>query len=115
LQLLGFVLLAKLCPRLSYFRVVVFASLFEHHSNLLPWRESGAEVVLIEEKEDGSVDLRHLENELVRYSNLGHKMIGSFCAASNITGQLNDDLVSVSPGNTKGGSITVLLTSCLTA
>jgi hypothetical protein len=42
-------------------------------------------------------------------------MIGSFCAASNITGQLNDDLVSVSPGNTKGGSITVPLTSCLTA
>jgi selenocysteine lyase/cysteine desulfurase len=76
------------------FRVVVFASIFEHHSNLLPWRESGADVVLIDEREDGSIDAQHLERELVRGSSLGLKMIGTFCAASNITGQLNDDLVS---------------------
>ena len=73
--------------------MVVFASLFEHHSNLLPWRESGAEVVLIDELDDGSVDLDQLDRELVRNSGLGVKMIGTFCAASNITGQLNDDLV----------------------
>ena len=109
------ILFFDLIFRSYYFRVVVFASLFEHHSNLLPWRESGAEVVLIDEREDGSVDVEHLERELFRVSsldrelarspnlekelvrspNLGFKMIGSFCAASNITGQLNDDLVCV--------------------
>ena len=72
---------------------MVFASLFEHHSNLLPWRESGADVVLIDELEDGAIDLDQLERELKRHSLLGRKLIGSFCAASNITGQLNDDLV----------------------
>ena len=71
----------------------MFASLFEHHSNLLPWRESGADVALIDELEDGAIDLDQLERELKRHSQLGRKLIGSFCAASNITGQLNDDLV----------------------
>ena len=73
---------------------MVFASIYEHHSNLLTWRESGAKVVLIPEKEDGRLDIEQLELELVRHSGSGLKMIGTFCAASNITGQLNDDLVN---------------------
>ena len=66
-------------------RPVVFIGPFEHHSNELPWRESIAEVVTIHENLDGHLDLDHLETELVRYAERPLK-IGSFSAASNVTG-----------------------------
>lgn len=66
-------------------RPVVFVGPFEHHSNELPWRESIAEVVTIHENADGHIDLTHLEAELVRVA--GRPLvIGSFSAASNVTG-----------------------------
>ena len=37
---------------------------YEHHSNLLPWREAGAVVCRVRETSEGLVDLGHLENEL---------------------------------------------------
>jgi len=46
-------------------------------------------VTLIDETEEGLVDLKHLEEELIRLTTSGFKVIGSFCAASNITGQVN--------------------------
>jgi selenocysteine lyase/cysteine desulfurase len=46
---------------------VVFIGPFEHHSNELPWRESIAEVVTINEDGDGHIDTRRLEEELRRY------------------------------------------------
>jgi len=66
-------------------RPVVFIGPYEHHSNELPWRESVAEVVVIDECADGSVDCQHLERELVRFAGRPLK-IGSFSAASNVTG-----------------------------
>ncbi|MBA2664531.1 MAG: aminotransferase class V-fold PLP-dependent enzyme [Bradymonadaceae bacterium] len=66
-------------------RPVVFIGPYEHHSNELPWRESIADVVVISEDCDGRIDLAHLERELVRYSARRLK-IGSFSAASNVTG-----------------------------
>jgi selenocysteine lyase/cysteine desulfurase len=66
-------------------RPVVFIGPYEHHSNELPWRESIAEVVTIHENLDGGIDLRHLEDELVRHAARPLK-IGSFSAASNVTG-----------------------------
>lgn len=66
-------------------RPVVFIGPYEHHSNELPWRESIAEVVVIHEDADGRVDLKHLEQELQRYEERPLK-IGSFSAASNVTG-----------------------------
>ena len=66
-------------------RPVVFIGPYEHHSNELPWRESIADVVVIGEDHDGPIDLQQLENELVRYSDRPLK-IGSFSAASNVTG-----------------------------
>ncbi|MFL6295444.1 MAG: hypothetical protein ACJ75M_06365 [Actinomycetes bacterium] len=42
-------------------RPVVFVGPYEHHSNLLPWRESPAEVVVVGEDGDGQVDLDELE------------------------------------------------------
>jgi selenocysteine lyase/cysteine desulfurase len=70
-------------------RPVVFIGPFEHHSNELPWRESIADVVVIHEDTDGHVDLAHLEQELVRYAERPLK-IGSFSAASNVTGIASD-------------------------
>ena len=66
-------------------RPVVFIGPFEHHSNELPWRESIADVVVIREDADGHIDLAHLEAELVRFAARPVK-IGSFSAASNVTG-----------------------------
>jgi len=70
-------------------RPVVFIGPFEHHSNELPWRESIADVVVIHEDADGHVDLAHLEEELVKYAARQLK-IGSFSAASNVTGIASD-------------------------
>jgi selenocysteine lyase/cysteine desulfurase len=70
-------------------RPVVFIGPYEHHSNELPWRESGAEVVTIRESADGRLDLDHLATELRRRA--GHRLkIGSFSAASNVTGIITD-------------------------
>jgi len=70
-------------------RPVVFIGPFEHHSNELPWRESIADVVTISEDGDGHVDLAHLERELVAHAGRPLK-IGSFSAASNVTGITTD-------------------------
>jgi selenocysteine lyase/cysteine desulfurase len=70
-------------------RPVVFVGPYEHHSNELPWRESIAEVVTIREDADGRVDLDHLDRELARHAGRGLK-IGSFSAASNVTGIITD-------------------------
>jgi selenocysteine lyase/cysteine desulfurase len=70
-------------------RAVVFIGPYEHHSNELPWRESIADVVTILEDADGRVDLAHLEEELERHADRPLK-IGSFSAASNVTGIVTD-------------------------
>ncbi|MEO9527415.1 aminotransferase class V-fold PLP-dependent enzyme [Roseibium sp.] len=72
-------------------RAVVLIGPYEHHSNLLPWRESGAEVVEVPEGPGGGVDLEALEIRL--RENVGAELIvGAFGAASNVTGILTDDL-----------------------
>ncbi len=70
-------------------RPVVFTGPYEHHSNELPWRESIADVVVIDEDANGRIDLEHLERELARYSDRELR-IGSFSAASNVTGIESD-------------------------
>ncbi|KAE9033548.1 hypothetical protein PR003_g3454 [Phytophthora rubi] len=75
-------------------RPVVFVGPFEHHSNLLPWRESAAEIVTIPENARGQMDLEALETQLKTYAARPLK-IGAFSAASNLTGVLTDvDAVS---------------------
>ncbi|MDH3746335.1 MAG: aminotransferase class V-fold PLP-dependent enzyme, partial [Acidobacteriota bacterium] len=66
-------------------RPVVFIGPYEHHSNELPWRESIGEVVVIDEDSDGQIDLERLEEELERHRKRA-LLIGSFSAASNVTG-----------------------------
>ncbi len=66
-------------------RPVVFIGPYEHHSNELPWRESIADVVVIDEDENGLPDRELLKRELRRFSSRPLK-IGSFSVASNVTG-----------------------------
>jgi selenocysteine lyase/cysteine desulfurase len=66
--------------------------LIEHHSNLLPWRETGSEIVYINEGEDANVDLEDLESKLRMHSSSNKIKIGCFSAASNVTGQLTDTI-----------------------
>ena len=70
-------------------RPVVFIGPYEHHSNILPWRESRAEVVEIAEAPGGGVDLDDLRAQLEAHAESDLK-IGSFSAASNVTGILTD-------------------------
>ncbi len=70
-------------------RPVVFVGPFEHHSNELPWRESIADVIVIGEEADGHIDLAQLEAELAAHADRPLR-IGSFSAASNVTGILSD-------------------------
>lgn len=70
-------------------RPVVFIGPYEHHSNELPWRESIADVVPIPEDADGHLDVQVLEARLIEYAQRPLR-IGSFSAASNVTGILTD-------------------------
>ena len=70
-------------------RPVIFLGPYEHHSNELPWRESIADVVVIGQDADGHIDLEQLAAELVRFAERPLK-IGSFSAASNVTGIVSD-------------------------
>ncbi|MEY3278018.1 MAG: hypothetical protein RLZZ426_504, partial [Actinomycetota bacterium] len=70
-------------------RPVIFIGPFEHHSNELPWRESIADVVVIPQDSDGHIDLEILVKRLKEYSQRPLK-IGSFSAASNVTGIVSD-------------------------
>ncbi|MDO8389766.1 MAG: aminotransferase class V-fold PLP-dependent enzyme [Actinomycetota bacterium] len=72
-------------------RPVVFVGPYEHHSNEIPWRESIADVVTIHEDADGHIDLAQLEAELVRHAARPMK-VGSFSAASNVTGIVSNTL-----------------------
>ena len=70
-------------------RPVVFIGPYEHHSNELPWRETIADVVTIAEDQDGRIDQEQLARELRRFAARPLK-IGSFSAASNVTGIVSD-------------------------
>lgn len=70
-------------------RVIVLCGPYEHHSNILPWRETGAEVVEIAEAPSGGVDLDDLDAALADAKG-ADTVVGTFSAASNVTGILTD-------------------------
>ncbi len=70
-------------------RPVVFIGPYEHHSNEIPWRESIADVVTIRQDADGGVDQADLVEQLEKYADRPLR-IGSFSAASNVTGIVSD-------------------------
>lgn len=66
---------------------VVFVSHLEHHSNQTSWYETVADVVVVPPGKDLLFDLNSLESELKKYNDRTIK-IGSFSAASNVTGYM---------------------------
>nr|AEG74552.1 hypothetical protein [Phoenix dactylifera] len=71
-------------------RWVVFVGPYEHHSNLLSWRQSLAEVVEIGMDDEGLVNMEALSLELMSPKYANRSMLGSFSACSNVTGILTD-------------------------
>jgi selenocysteine lyase/cysteine desulfurase len=69
-------------------RVHLIIGPYEHHSNILPWRESGAEITEIAEGSEGGPDTVLLQEALA--SGGQHLTVCSFSAASNITGISTD-------------------------
>ena len=64
------------------FLPIIFLSIYEHNSNSLSWRETGAKIIYIN-------NLKDLKTNLDKYNENYIKM-GSFTAASNITGKYLD-------------------------
>lgn len=71
-------------------RWVVFVGPLEHHSNLLSWRQSLAEVVEIGLDGDGLVDMEGLTRKLEYFEDKNRPLLGSFSACSNVTGTYID-------------------------
>ncbi|SMC47116.1 aminotransferase class V-fold PLP-dependent enzyme [Primorskyibacter flagellatus] len=70
-------------------RAVLIVGPYEHHSNLLPWRESGAEVIEISEVSSGGPDMDEL-TAVLEAAQGADLLAGSFSAASNVTGIVTD-------------------------
>ncbi|KAJ7517949.1 hypothetical protein O6H91_21G047700 [Diphasiastrum complanatum] len=71
-------------------RWVVFVGPYEHHSNLLSWRQSLAEVVEIPIDKAGLVDIGKLKEVLSYEKYRGRPKLGSFSACSNVSGIYSD-------------------------
>jgi selenocysteine lyase/cysteine desulfurase len=71
-------------------RPVVFVGPYEHHSNEVSWRETIAEVVEIGLCDKGLIDLDALHAALTDKKYANRPKIGSFSAASNVTGIISD-------------------------
>ena len=69
---------------------VVFVGPHEHHSNLLSWRQSLAEVVEIGLDDEGLLDVDALKQKLEAYKHTNRPLLGSFSACSNVTGIYSD-------------------------
>jgi selenocysteine lyase/cysteine desulfurase len=69
---------------------VVFVGPYEHHSNEISWRLSLAKTVEVRLDSEGHIDLEHLEQLLQEPLYQGRVRIGSFSAASNVTGMKSD-------------------------
>lgn len=65
---------------------VVFIGPYEHHSNVVPWREGLCYLVEIEPAADGGIDPDSVEAALADPRWEGRPKIGCFSAASNVTG-----------------------------
>ena len=69
---------------------VVFIGPYEHHSNEISWRESLATTIEVRMDASGNIDLAHLEELLQDPAYQNRTRIGSFSAASNVTGMRSD-------------------------
>ena len=76
----------RLLKFIEQHKPIVFVGPYEHHSNEIMWRQTLCEVVEIPLNENEVLDLKALEKEVSdpKYNN--RQKIGSFSAASNVTG-----------------------------
>ncbi len=73
------------------FRPVIFRSRMEHHSNDISWRETLGEARFVGFDAEGRIDWRDLERQLALPEVAARPLkIGTFSAASNVTGIAND-------------------------
>ena len=70
-------------------RPVIFFGPYDHHSNNIMWRETGCETVEIDLTPEGQIDLADLENKVSDPVYRHRKKIGTFSAASNVTGLIS--------------------------
>jgi selenocysteine lyase/cysteine desulfurase len=59
-------------------QTLILVSPYEHHSNLLPWRETGSEIIYANDGLKTSIDLIDLENKLKYYQNDRRLKIATF-------------------------------------
>jgi selenocysteine lyase/cysteine desulfurase len=69
---------------------VVFVGPYEHHSNEISWRQSLVTTVEVQLDASGNIDLDHLEKLLRDPLYQDRLRVGSFSAASNVTGIRSD-------------------------
>ncbi len=65
---------------------IVFVGPYEHHSNEIMWRQTLCDVEQIPLNEEGKLDLNSLEKKISDPKYANRPKIGSFSAASNVTG-----------------------------
>ncbi|MFV0543174.1 MAG: aminotransferase class V-fold PLP-dependent enzyme [Marinicella pacifica] len=68
---------------------VVFLGPYEHHSNEISWRDGLCEVVELDLDEHGHADIKQLEQLLQKDAYKDRLKIGTFSAASNVTGLIS--------------------------
>ena len=76
----------NLIPLFNERKPVVFIGPYEHHSNDIMWREALAEVVTVKITPEGYFDLEDLEKKISKPKFKDRIKIGTFSAASNVTG-----------------------------
>ncbi|MHA1195907.1 MAG: aminotransferase class V-fold PLP-dependent enzyme [Promethearchaeota archaeon] len=79
----------EIMQKLDKLKPVVFIGPFEHHSNDIMWREAFTEVVRIKTTPDGYFNLEDLKKKVSDPRFKNRLKIGSFSAASNITGLIS--------------------------
>lgn len=67
--------------------IAVLVGPYEHHSNILIWKEAGAHVVTIALNDEGHMDLGDMEKRLKKLHKKRCMIIGSISAGSNVTGE----------------------------
>lgn len=72
--------------RMEQMKPVVFVGPYEHHSNEIMWRQSLCEVIEVPLNNVGELDLKALETLISDEKYNDREKIGSFSAASNVSG-----------------------------
>ena len=75
-----------LIPLFNVRKPVVFIGPYEHHSNDIMWREALVEIVTVQITPEGYFDLEDLERNVSEPKYRDRIKIGTFSAASNVTG-----------------------------